>query len=225
MELEERNGVWEGYDELYNEVKTAVDNGENYDWLSVPVRTGVGQTHRLNFTGGANEWRFRFDLSYDATIGVMKGSDRKNFNGTLEVDYITDKWTVMQSLSVGINTSEDSPYGMFSDYANMNRYWNPYDEDGKPMEGYAHPLSQEQIENPLYDWSVGCWNKSEYTSLRSNTSIRYTIRPGFQVVGSLGLSRQITRDDDFIPPSHKYYADDEVNQKGQYSRTDKTTER
>ena len=225
LELEERNGVWEGYDELYNEVKTAVDNGENYDWLSVPVRTGVGQTHRLNFTGGANEWRFRFDLSYDATIGVMKGSDRKNFNGTLEVDYITDKWTVMQSLSVGINTSEDSPYGMFSDYANMNRYWNPYDEDGKPMEGYAHPLSQEQIENPLYDWSVGCWNKSEYTSLRSNTSIRYTIRPGFQVVGSLGLSRQITRDDDFIPPSHKYYADDEVNQKGQYSRTDKTTER
>ena len=72
---------------------------------------------------------------------------------------------------------------------------------------------------------MGCWNKSEYTSLRSNTSIRYTIRPGFQVVGSLGLSRQITRDDDFIPPSHKYYADDEVNQKGQYSRTDKTTER
>lgn len=227
LEFERKNGVWdnENYQMLYEELKAAIDKGENYDWLSVPVRTGIGQTHRLSFMGGSDDWRFRFDLSYDSTVGVMKGSDRNNFNGTLEVDYMTDKWTVMQSLSVGLNTSEDSPYGSFSDYARMNRYWNPYDENGNAMDYYYHPLNSNPIDNPLYNWSVGCWNDSEYTSLRSNTSIRYTIKPGFQLAGSVGLSRQISRKDNFTPPSHKWYIAKELEQKGRYDRTDKTTDR
>lgn len=223
LELEKKNGVWddEALGELYGELQAAVDRGENYNWLKVPVRTGVGQTHRLNFVGGADEWRFRFDLSYDSKVGVMKGSNRDNYNGTLEVNYQSDKWYVMQSFGVGVNTSADSPYGMFSSYADMNRYWNPYEEDGKPVENYYHPLSDYAIENPLYDWKMGCWNKSKYSSFRSNTSLRYTIVPGFQLVGAVGLSRQISRRDDFIPPSHKYYIGKELDQKGRYSRMDK----
>ena len=224
LEFEHKNGVWDLYEDTYQELKNAVDKGENYDWMSVPVRTGIGQTHRLNFMGGADDWRFRFDLSYDSTVGVMKGSDRNNVNGTLEVDYMTEKWMVMQSFSLGVNTSKNSVYGNFSDYVQMNRYWNPYDENGDPVTYYYHPLNQDPIDNPLYDWRVGCWNDSKYTSLRSNTSIRYTICPGFQVVGSVGLSRKISRKDSFIPPSHKWYADKELKQKGRYDRRDKTAD-
>ena len=224
FELEKRNGVWddEAYSEMYDEIQAAIDRGENYNWLKVPVRTGVGQVHRLNFIGGVDEWRFRFDLSYDSNVGVMKGSERNNYNGTLEVNYQTDKWFVMQSFSVGVNTSSDSPYGSFSLYADMNRYWNPFDEEGKPVEYYYHPLSYNTIDNPLYDWSVGKWNEAKYSSFRSNTSIRYTIVPGFQLVGSVGLSRQISQRNTFIPPSHKYYIGKELDQKGRYDRTDQT---
>lgn len=221
LEFERKNGVWDSMQEAYDQLKAIVDKGENYDWLSVPVRTGVGQTHRLNFMGGTEDWRFRFDLSYDVTKGVMKGSDRKNFNGTLEVDYMGgEKWMVIQMITVGVNKSENSPYGEFASYAQMNRYWNPYDDKGDIVYSYYHPLSQQEVYNPLYDKEVGCWNEANYTSLRSNTSVRYTIMPGWQVRGAFAISRKISRKDNFISPSHRSFAGKEQEQKGRYSRTD-----
>ena len=41
-------------------------------------------------------------LSYDDTKGVMKESERKNFNGTMQLGYRKDKWNVRQSLAVGL---------------------------------------------------------------------------------------------------------------------------
>ena len=117
---------------------------------------------------------------------------------------MTDKWTIVQSFSVGVNTSANSPYGDFSSYAAMNRYWEPYDENGKPVESFVHPTGAG-IENPLYDWAVGCWNKAKYTSFRSGTSVRYAIKSGFDVMGSIGLTRQISQSDNFMPPSHKKF--------------------
>ena len=217
--LENAYNIYEGYDAIYEEVKAAVDNGVNYNWLKLPVRTGVGQRHRLNFMGGSDEWRFRFDLSYDGEVGVMKGSERDNYNGTLEVNYMTDKWTIVQSFSVGVNTSANSPYGDFSSYAAMNRYWEPYDENGKPVESFVHPTGAGS-ENPLYDWAVGCGNKAKYTSFRSGTSVRYAIKSGFDVMGSIGLTRQISQSDNFMPPSHKNFATVDLEQKGRYGRTE-----
>lgn len=34
----------------------------------------------------------------------------------MEIDYVHGKWNVRQLLTIGLNTSEDSPYGQFSDY-------------------------------------------------------------------------------------------------------------
>lgn len=36
----------------------------------------------------------------------MKGSDRTNFNGSMEIDYVHGKWNVRQLLTIGLNTSE-----------------------------------------------------------------------------------------------------------------------
>ena len=74
---------------------------------------------------------------------------------------MTEKWMVMQSFALGVNTSKNSVYGSFSDYVQMNRYWNPYDENGDPVTYYYHPLNQNPIDNPLYNWRVGCWNDSK----------------------------------------------------------------
>lgn len=225
LELERVYGVWDdsSLQELYQSLKDVVDSGVNYNWAKEPLRTGVGQQHILNIMGGVEAWRFRFDLFYDETIGVMKGSDRTNFNGSMEIDYVHGKWNVRQLLTIGLNTSEDSPYGQFSDYVRMNRYWEPYDENGELIEQYYHPNATALIDNPMYNKEIGCWNESKYTSLRSTTQARFDISEAFQITAMLGLTKKMGTQDSFIPPTHKYYDSEEnIEQKGSYGRGEKT---
>ena len=222
LDLEHRMGVWDYYPEAYEDLKQKVDAGENYDWLAVPTRDGVGQNHVLSVMGGDDTWRFSANLSYDEKIGVMKGSDRKNFNGSLHISYNTKKFIINEVLSVGTNNNADSPYGTFSNYVTMNPYWNPYQEDGKPVYNYFHPLNQDPIRNPMYNASVGCWNKTKYTNVRNSISLRYNIWDNFYVIGSLGLTRQLQNKDSFIPPSHESYAGKDLDQKGRFDRYEKT---
>ena len=220
LELERASGVWdEDYlQDAYQALKVAVDGGENFDWKKVPTRTGVGQQHTLNFMGGNDEWRIMANLAYNVVTGVMKGSDRKNFNGSLKVDYTHDKWYVSEMLSVGTNNSENSPYGAFSNYVQMNPYWNPYDDEGKSVYMYYHPLRQDGIRNPMYDQSLGCWNKTKYTNVSNNFMIRYQFTESFRARISLGLSRNIKNADTFKVPSHESYAGEDMKHKGRYDR-------
>ena len=220
--VEEQAGIWDIYQDSdsYLQLKESVDRGDNYNWLKIPTRNGVGQNHVLTFSGGDDAWRFSASLSYDEKIGVMKGSDRKNFNGSLHLTYTSNKLVVDEVLSVGTNNNSDSPYGTFSEYANMNPYWNPYNEDGSSVYNYFHPLKTDAVQNPMYDAEVGCWNESKYTNVRNTLSLRYNMRENFFVVGSLGLTRQLENKDSYIPPSHESFAGKEVDQKGSFYRTE-----
>ena len=216
FEAEKLYGVWDNLnsylpsgqkiEDAYKELETAIANGVNYDWLKVPTRTGVGQNHILRFMGSQENWNYMLSLAYDDTQGAMKKSDRKNFNGTMQLGYHKNKWNVRQSLSVGINKSQDSPYGQFYYYVQMNRYWEPYDENGKPVDYFYHPLSTYgPIDNPLYDYAVGKWNKTKYTNLRSNTVIDFTISKSLKASATLGLNRKSKTADTFTPPEHKFF--------------------
>ena len=230
FEMEKIYGVWdnlesylpngETYQEAYDEIEAAIAAGRNYDWLKVPTRTGVGQYHSLRFMGNQENWNYMLSLSYEDVKGVMKESERKNFNGTMQLGYRKDKWNIRQSLSVGFNRNQDSPYGRFSDYVQMNRYWEPYDESGKPVDYFYHPsASYGPIDNPLYDHAVGVWNKSKYMNLRSNTAIDFAINQNLKAQATFGLNFKNTRYDGFTPPEHKNFEYvTEVERKGSYGR-------
>ena len=230
FETEKLYGVWDNLnsylpsgqkiEDAYKELETAIADGVNYNWLKVPTRTGVGQNHILRFMGSQENWNYMLSLSYDDTQGAMKKSDRKNFNGTMQLGYHKNKWNVRQSLSVGINKSQDSPYGQFYYYVQMNRYWEPYDENGKPVDYFYHPLSTYgPIDNPLYDYAVGKWNKTKYTNLRSNTVIDFTISKSLKASATLGLNRKSKTADTFTPPEHKFFQNvTEIEKKGSFAR-------
>ena len=227
LDLEEKLGIWDDelYDEVHKELREKVDAGFDFDWLGYPTRTGVGQTHSLNFTGGSENWRFNASLYYDETIGVMKGSDRKNFSGSLGLSYQTDKLIVGENLTIGTNNNASSPYGDFSSYANMNPYWEPTDEDGEPVVIFVHPLQTTvtMTNNPAYDYLVGSWNKTRYTSVRSSTQVRYNFTESFYLSGLIGLSRIFNQADNFVPPSHVQFAGKELDQKGNFGRMETET--
>ena len=230
FETEKLYGVWNNLnsylssgqkmEDAYKELEAAIADGVNYDWLKVPTRTGVGQNHVLRFMGSQENWNYMLSLAYDDTQGAMKKSDRKNFNGTMQLGYHKNKWNVRQSLAVGINKSQDSPYGQFYYYVQMNRYWEPYDENGKPVDYFYHPLSTYgPIDNPLYDYAVGKWNKTKYTNLRSNTIIDFTFSENLKASATLGLNRKSKTSDTFTPPEHKYFQYvTEIEKKGSFAR-------
>lgn len=227
LEIERIYGVWNdpADQEMYDELKAAVDNGLNYNWAKEPVRTGVGQQHVLSLMGGTPNWRFNASLFYDAVLGVMEGSDRKNFSGTLNITYTQGKWNVRQLVSIGRNSNADSPYGLYSYYVQMNRYWTPYDKNGDLVEYFDHPnLSSTAgyVENPMYDKEVGCWNKTTYTSLRSTTEATYEIGQAFSLSAMFGITWVDKNADSFRPPIHRYYESENIEQKGEYSRGETT---
>ena len=115
----------------YAERLTNVERGVDTDWLSKPLRTGVGQRHGVRLEGGDNAFRYAASLQYNDLKGVMKKSDRKSINGGITLSYYHKNVVFRNDLSIGVTNSKDSPYGSFSDYTQLNPYWKPYDDKGK----------------------------------------------------------------------------------------------
>ena len=199
--------LWDDQMDEYERLM-AIARSHPFDWLRAPVHTGVGQTHAVNMSGGNEMWRFRFDLRNDVTKGVLKGSERRNVNGTMSISYQTENFQATQSLYVGLNKYADSPYGDFSEYVNINPYYYPWDEFGEPVLDYkmiTRPNSNYRILNPLYDALKGNKRDGKYTSVMSNTSLNYRVLPELSLSGTLGLNRQIASKRTLYVPSDSRY--------------------
>ncbi len=61
------------YKEAYQKRLRDVLNGVDTDWLSKPLRTGVGQRYNLRVEGGSEEFRWAADAQYNDVEGAMKG--------------------------------------------------------------------------------------------------------------------------------------------------------
>ena len=81
------------YSERYNKRLKAVLSGVDTDWLSKPLHTGVGTHYNLRLEGGSEQFRWSGALAYKNVVGAMKGSSRRNFNGSIVLMYMMDKLT------------------------------------------------------------------------------------------------------------------------------------
>lgn len=61
-------------DKYYNERLKSIQEGTDIDWMSKPLRNGVGQRYNIQLDGGANEFRWGASLGYNGIEGAMKGS-------------------------------------------------------------------------------------------------------------------------------------------------------
>lgn len=65
----------------YNQKLAAVVSGIDTDWLSKPLRNGVGTKHGLSFEMGNERLNLVVGFNYNNVQGTMKGSDRTNYRG------------------------------------------------------------------------------------------------------------------------------------------------
>ncbi len=201
----------------YEKLKSIKEGTDTY-WLSKPVQTGFGQNHNISLGGGDPAFRYSLNFQFRDITGAMKGSNRNNFNGTINLTYLLKKIRFTNILSLGFNKSENSQYGSFSEYASLNPYWRERDENGEiPKQFGENDPVTNAVFNPLYNASLGGYDKNKYTNIRENLQVEWTINDNFKLRGSLGYSKNLGASDNYLPPNHtNFYGLTDDNLKGTY---------
>ncbi len=236
LEIEKNAGVYtdagrnpiyqQPLDEKYQYYHKEVLRGVDTYWLSQPLRVGVGQKHSLNFEGGDDIVRYGIDFQYNNVAGVMKGSGRNVLSGGFNFQYRHRSLLFMNRLSLTFNKSHDSPYGTFSEYAKLNPYWRPYNEDGTVKEVLA---DYEQVDywthpiyNPLCNASINTKNSNEYSDVTNNFYIEWSAFSGMKFRGRLGVIAQKNGRETFYPKDHTMFKNiqpdsEEYFERGRYN--------
>ena len=115
--------------EIYQYYMREVKRGVDTYWLSKPLHTGVSQRHTVTLEGGDQALRYKLYVGMNNTIGVMKGSNRNTQTATLDLIYRVKNFRLKNSVTVDNATGNNSPYGSFREYTELNPYWREVDEN------------------------------------------------------------------------------------------------
>ena len=206
-----------------------INRGVDTYWLSIPLRVGVGHRQNIKVEGGDKTFRYSASAQYIDNEGVMKGSYKKNLNGTINLSYILNKVKFTNSLMIGLGNSQESPYGSFSDYVIMNPYWRAYDDEGNALKFVGvDPLNDYTLiwgryndapTSPLYNASLNCFDRRNSFDVTNNFSIEWKMLEGMLIRARLGLYKSTGESDVFKSGDHTDFANySEINlfRKGSY---------
>lgn len=217
-------------DQQYNRRLATVLSGVNTDWLSKPLRNGIGQKHAVSIELGQSNLRVVADFSYNQISGVMKGSLRNTLSSTISTSYRYKSLLFRNILTVTDNKSNDSPYGTFGDYSKMNPYSTPYDEFGNLKRNaetgvfpYAGTSSMGTLfaPNPLFNSTLNTKLSNNYTDVTDNLYAELSVLNGLKTTLRVGLTNTSSEADQFYPANHlKFanYSEADFFRKGSYSR-------
>ncbi len=214
--------VQEEYLQRYNERLKLVEKGVNTDWLAKPLKSaGISNKHTFQIEGGNENFRYGVNLNYSNTSGVMKGSGRKRIGTSVKLQYNYKNLRFRNEVSYDNVTSKDSPYGTFNDYALMNPYYYPYDENGKlkriVFENYTPTAGNQQIANPMYNSTLNVIDKAVYDDFIDNFNVEWNILSSLKLKGNFSIERITKNNDVFKPADHTDFIGDTEN-KGSYMK-------
>ncbi|SMO74675.1 TonB-linked outer membrane protein, SusC/RagA family [Solitalea koreensis] len=210
----------------YSFLLNEVNSGVNTYWLSKPINTGVGQRHNLRLEGGDPTFRYSASIQMNDIEGVMKESNRRTYNGTINLAYTYKKIKFSNSLMIASGSSANSPYGNFSDYVIMNPYWRAYDANGNVLKFLGDPGSLDYTNrwgslptNPLYNATLNVFDTGKSSEITNNTSVEFPVFQDLIMRGRIGITKGETQTDKFRPAEHTAfanYSDIDIFRKGDY---------
>lgn len=210
------------YTQEYNRLLQEVARGVDTDWLAQPTRMGYGQKHVVHIEGGDETFRYGADFAYNNIKGVMKGSDRNTYSGGISLSYRYKNILMRDNLEVMYNKGNNSPYGSFSTYAQMNPYLRIRDENGnimKTLEG-----RQTTVANPMWNATINTKDYTDYTQFTNNFYIEWMALKDLKLTGRLGLTKTDNGAEIFHPATHTdfytYTTDELLPRRGRYTHTD-----
>lgn len=210
---------------VYNERYKEMLRGRDTYWLSEPLRNTVGQRHGLTMDGGSGNMSYGIDFTYNQNNGVMKGSDRTSYNGSVYLNYRGSKFLLSNRLSVQYTNASNSPWGSFSQYVRMNPYFSPYDENGninlylqRPIVGIQGSI-YGNIYNPIYNTTLNGKDFSKTRNLINNTALTYNFSRELTLRGRLSVTSQNDDSEIFLPADHTTFKqlNTDIYQRGGYT--------
>lgn len=183
LAVEIMSGYADPLSETYNDKVKLYQQGYDTYWLDKPVQVGFDFTHNLTVSGGDDNLTYSLNANFSPQSGVMIGSSRDKMGIDSRLQYRRSNILFNNYMSFSRTISNDSPYGTFSRYANLNPYTAYLDDEGN----YLYQLSDGNG-NPLFNTDLYNIDETISNTFTENLSLQYTIRPGFQVKASTSLS-------------------------------------
>ena len=188
-----------------------VQSGTNTDWLAKPLRTGVSHSHTVSADGGDKYVRYGLSLRYGNETGVMMQSARERLSGTFKLSYNKQgKFFASNTLTVNRSTSQDPSYGSFSNFSKQNPYQSPYDANGELLAKLEHDL-----DNPLYEASLGSFNRAGSMDFLNTTTAQYWIDRNLRIDGDFSFTTRNNYSRSFKSPlSYTFRGESDLTKKG-----------
>ncbi|WDF80682.1 SusC/RagA family TonB-linked outer membrane protein [Mucilaginibacter sp. KACC 22773] len=230
------NNTASSQDQLDNEYYSKLRNvvsGINTYWLSQPLINSYGHKHSLYAEGGDSTFRYGINLRYQTNPGVMKGSSRNQYTGGMSFFYNPSRNVLIKNeVTVSQVNSVVSKYGDFSTYVSMNPYYPIKDANGNYIREIANwvvdthyndpvygQYRNEPVYNPLFEASLGNFNKSAYLELLDDISIDWKIFKGLRLIGLMSVTDTKGTSDAFVSPlsnSFFYGPTADIQNRGSY---------
>lgn len=136
----------------------------------------------------------------------MKESYRNRMSVGVYVDYRVGKLQIRNNVSYDLAKSSDSPYGSFGDYTKQQPYYAIHDDNGKLKE-----MLDIGIPNPLYEASLGSFQRGESSTLTNNLSFYWFISDHLQLQSQFSVTKSDSEDKDFTDPLSSNYSVSQTN--------------
>ena len=200
-----------GRDLVRDRVVRMIQSGTNTDWLAKPLRTGVSHSHTVSADGGDKYVRYGLSLRYGNETGVMMQSSRERLSGTFKLSYNKQgKFFASNTLTVNRSTSQDPSYGSFSNFSKQNPYQSPYDANGELLAKLEHNL-----DNPLYEASLGSFNRAGSMDFLNTTTAQYWIDRNLRIDGDFSFTTRNNYSRSFKSPlSYTFRNESDLTKKG-----------
>ncbi len=206
----------------YNRYQRIVAGLDSY-WMNEPLRTALTHEHSINAEGGDAAFRYGLTFRYKDTDGVMKGSNRQNIDGTVNLSYRIDKFNFSNQTNISYTDISNNVVS-FREFSQMNPYQPKYNENGeidKILETYylAGNLDPQYVYNPLWDFKQKSFNGGDALSLRNNFMVEYRPIDKVRIQGKFGLETSRDGTKVFNSPFATMFTSTEVLKRGTYIRT------
>lgn len=212
-------------EEYYGRYKNALAGLDTY-WMNEPLRTAFTHEHSINAEGGDSAFRYGLTFRFKNTEGVMKNSDRKNIDGTVNLSYRIEKFNFSNQTNISY-TDISNNVVPFSSFATANPYQPKYNENGevdKVIDTYVGSnFTETNVYNPLWDFRQKSFNTGDILSFRNNFMAEYRPIRQVRIQGKFGLTTSREGSEIFKSPFASEFTGVEALKRGTYNKENQSS--